>query len=388
MTPAARVAAAITVLDAILDGRTAEQALSTWARGSRFAGSKDRAALRDLVFDALRCRASAAVMGGALTGRGLMIGRARAQELDLDAIFTGEGHAPAPLTQAEKTEPAEMNAAAQHDIPAALWPMWRDDLGANASAAAEAQRARASLYLRVNQTNGTTSEAIAALAADNIEVVICDDLPFGLRVMSNERRVKNAAAFNGGFVDIQDAASQMAMERLNLTGSVLDYCAGGGGKALAVADQNPQAHVFAHDINTGRTRDIAPRAARAGVNISVLEADTLRSQAPFDTVLCDAPCSGSGTWRRNPEAKWATTPEKIHEFNVLQGEVIAQAASYVGVKGCLVYMTCSVFHLENEAVVARFLQANPDWHQTGSWSRLPDANGDGFFQSVLRKKPC
>ncbi len=387
MTPAARVAAAITVLDDILTDRTAETALSDWGRNSRFAGSKDRAALRDLVFDALRKRGSCAALGGSLTGRGLMIGLFASDGGDPAAMFTGEGHAPDALTDDEAAHLAANPGISDHDavdLPAWLWPVWQADLGDAAVAAAETLRHRAPLYLRVNQRRGTVTDAIAALAAENITVSAHPTQEGCLQVDTNPRRVKLSEAFESGLVEVQDAASQIAVATMDVPNGaqVLDYCAGGGGKALAIADQFDCA-VTAHDVATQRTKDIEPRADRAGVQIDVVTTDALT--AIYDVVIADAPCSGSGTWRRNPEEKWLFTPEKLSNFNTLQGEVIVDAARYVKSGGTLYYMTCSVFSDENDAVITRFTENHPDWTAQDTLRLLPSDTSDGFFLCKLTK---
>jgi 16S rRNA (cytosine967-C5)-methyltransferase len=389
MTPAARIDAAITILDDILTGRTAEKALSDWGRNSRFAGSKDRAALRDLVFDALRMRGSCAAFGGGLTGRGLMIGLAVISGADVTAMFTGIGHAPDTLSEAETDHVAQTPDLAEHDandMPAWLWPVWQADLGAAAEDAAQILRSRAPLYLRVNQRRGTVENAINALAAEQIAVSGHDTQPGCLRVESNPRRVKLSRAFEDGLVEVQDAASQIAVAQLAVPNGarVLDYCAGGGGKSLAIADQF-ECTVTAHDIAEQRTKDIGPRADRAGVNIDVRSPDTLPKDDLFDIVVVDAPCSGSGTWRRNPESKWSLTSEKLANFSVLQGEVILTAAMHVRAGGALYYMTCSVFDAENRSVVDHFVRGQSDWTAEEILRLKPSDQSDGFYLCKLTK---
>ena len=389
MTPAARVASAITVLDDILDGRSAEQALAAWARGSRFAGSKDRAALRDLVFDALRCRSSCAALGGGLTGRGLMVGLGAQSDWDMAAIFSGEGHAAATLTDAESALLASQPRLAPHevdDLPAWMQSLWYADLGDAAGAAAQVLRSRAPLFLRVNRRRGSVADAQVALAADQIDTTRHPFQDDCLAVTTNPRRVKLSDAFETGLVEVQDAASQIAVAGLDIpTGArVLDYCAGGGGKALAIADRF-DCEVVAHDVAPARMQDIDARAKRAGVTIAQCETADLKAAGLFDVVVVDAPCSGSGTWRRNPEAKWALTAEKLHDFRTLQQDVLEKASSYVGENGHIVYMTCSVFAAENSEVVTGFVAANPGFQASAPLRLSPTADHDGFFCQRLSR---
>ncbi|MEO9864275.1 MAG: RsmB/NOP family class I SAM-dependent RNA methyltransferase [Yoonia sp.] len=389
MTPAARVAAAITVLDDILAGRTAEKALSDWARGSRFAGSKDRAALRDLVFDALRKRASSAAIGGALTGRGLMIGSIHQDGVDLATMFSGEGHAPSPLTVEENDHLDAALSMPKYDavdLPEWLWDQWQTDLGEIAEETALTLRERAPLFLRVNTRRGSTKAAIQSLSEDGVDVVEHDTQAGCLRVVSNPRRVKLSTAYTTGLIEIQDAASQMAVSALDIAdgATVLDYCAGGGGKALAIADMFDCA-VTAHDVAIQRTVDIAPRADRAGVQIDVLNTDELDRQSSYDLVVADAPCSGSGTWRRNPEAKWAFSPAKLSDFSALQSDVILAASQHVRTSGTLYYMTCSVLKEENQHVVDRFLRDHEGWSAEPILQLYPNDQSDGFYLCKLTK---
>ena len=388
MTPGARVAAAISILDQVLDGTAAEAALTGWARGSRFAGSKDRAAVRDLVFDALRARRSLAARGGAMTGRGLMIGLALRDDLGLDALFDGAGHAPAPLNDAERAQSGDATPLPDpvaHDMPDWLWPLWCDSLGDDASAAALAQQARAPVFLRINRRRGDSRTVIAALADDDVTAVPHPTVPGCLEVTGNARRIGQSRAYTDGLVELQDASSQLAIQAVPVESGarVLDYCAGGGGKALGFADQHDAA-VFAHDIAPERMRDLPARAARAGVTITQLRTDALARQAPFDVVFCDAPCSGSGTWRRTPDAKWRLAADDLDRLCATQAEVIRAAAPLVAPGGVLAYATCSVLRSENDGIVDDFLVANPGWRRDRTERLYPGAAGDGFFLSVLR----
>lgn len=383
MTPAARIAAAIEVLDQILDGKPAEPALIAWSRGSRFAGSKDRAAVRDHVFDALRCKRSFAALGGAETGRGLMIGALRAGHIDPASLFTGEGHAPAALTPDEQ-------AVVAVDLPAALaldWPEWlmpqtQADLGDDLTDALSAMQGRGPLFLRVNTRRGTLASAQNSLNAEGIGTEPHPQVAGCLIVTDNPRRVQNSAALQDGLIEIQDAASQMAVARLPMANSVLDYCAGGGGKSLALADRGMR--VIAHDIETRRMQDIPSRAARAGVRIDVSK--NPKTSAPYGMILCDAPCSGSGTWRRTPDAKWRLSPERLAELTTIQSDILEQVHPMVAADGTLAYATCSILRSENRSVVDRFLSAHPDWVLTDEMRLLPCDLWDGFYLAQLKRR--
>lgn len=385
MTPAARVQAAIEVLDKVLVGAAAEQALTSWARGARYAGSKDRAAVRDHVFQALRCKLSYAAMGGAETGRGLMLGQIHAEGGDPAQIFSGQGHAPSMLSAAELAAGQAPKGAAAHDLQPWLWSRFEAALGTDKAtrAAAELKR-RAPVTLRVNLRKTSVAQAVAQLSQDGIETRLLDKVETALQVTEGARRVAQSQAYADGLVELQDASSQAAMSALQVPdgAKVLDYCAGGGGKTLALAAQH-QASWFAHDAAPERMRDLPARAARAGVSVMRLSTAELQQHAPFDLVLCDAPCSGSGTWRRAPEAKWRLTPERLDAYTITQAQILKDAAQLVRPGGVLAYATCSVLREENEDQVADFASKNPDWIVDASTRRPISVDADGFFLSTF-----
>ena len=382
MTPGARAAAAIGVLDRILGGEAAEKALTNWGRASRFAGSGDRAAVRDLVYDALRCKRSFAARGGAMTGRGLVLGGVRSAGVDEAAIFTGEGHAPAVVTTAEvERTPSEAEAL---DMPEWLLAKFQASLGGDAAAVCLALRHRAPMFLRVNLGKTTVEAAIAALAGEAISARRHPVATTALEVTGNARKVQASDAYLTGLVEVQDASSQAVVEALPLTDGmrVLDLCAGGGGKTLAMAARAGLT-LYAHDIAPRRMADLPSRAKRAGVMVTLVErAETV---APFDLVLVDAPCSGSGSWRRDPEGKWALTAARLAALGAIQSEVLARAAALVGPAGVLAYATCSVLSEENSGQVAGFLGAHPGWGLIRSLNLSPLSGGDGFYLALLTR---
>ncbi|WP_170463606.1 RsmB/NOP family class I SAM-dependent RNA methyltransferase [Ruegeria arenilitoris] len=385
MTPAARVQASIEILDDILAGAPVEKALTGWARRSRFAGSKDRAAVRDHVFQALRCKRSFAALGGSYTGRGLMIGALRTGGESPEALFTGERHAPEPLVEADAPR-AFQSDAERYDIPEWLWPSFQASLGDQAEAAAQVLQSRAPVHLRANLAKTDRAGAIESLAAEGISAQPHPACDTALEVTEGARKIAQSRAYNEGLVELQDAASQAVVEALELRPGlrVLDYCAGGGGKSLALA-AHQGVQVYAHDVNIGRMRDLPVRAERAGVRVTCLAPENVAKQAPFDIVLTDAPCSGSGSWRRAPAGKWALTEEGLGALNDLQSEIIGKAAHLVGPGGVLVYATCSMLECENGAIVDQFGQDNPDWTETFRKTWLVTHGADGFFLAHLTR---
>ena len=386
MTPGARVAAAISILNAIRDGQAAEQALTSWARGSRFAGSKDRAAIRDHVFGVLRRNRSAGFAGGGETPRARMAGMLALQGQELSALFTGAGHAPAPLSDEELPSaevPADLGTL--WDLPDWLVPAFQDSLGEEAAQIAKALQDRAPVFLRVNAAKADVAKAADLLAGEGVETTANPLCATALTVTEGARKIRQTRAYQDGVVELQDAASQAVVAALPDAPRVLDYCAGGGGKALALAAQ-PDREVFAHDHDPARMRDLPERAARAGARVSLLEGAAVADAAPFDLVLCDVPCSGSGAWRRAPQGKWLLTPERLAALNAVQDQILGTVTTLVAPGGTLAYATCSVLKSENEDRIAAFLGAHPDWSCTFEQRFAVNADGDGFYTAHLKRK--
>ena len=381
MTPAARHAAAIEVLDRILAGAPAEQAMTNWGRASRYAGSGDRAALRDLVFQALRCRRSFAAFGGGETGRGLILGSLRAEGIDPADIFTGEGHAPAPVGD-EPGRPPE--GAEALDCPDWLAPRLQASLGNDFAPVMQALRHRAPVFLRVNLARLSRDEAMARLAGEGIGAQINQLANSALEVISGARKIQNSTAYQQGLVELQDAASQAVVQALPLRDGmrVLDHCAGGGGKTLAMAAQ-ARLTLYAHDASPGRMRDLTARAERAGVKVALT--DKPEKTAPYDLILTDVPCSGSGAWRRDPQGKWALDAARLTELQGLQAGILDRVAPMVAPGGVLAYATCSLLDEENAGQIAGFLARHDGWQQTGGLRLTPLDGADGFFLALLTR---
>jgi len=384
MTPGARLSAAIAVLDRVLAGAPAEQALTNWARASRFAGSGDRVVIRDLVFGALRCRRSFAALGGAPTGRGLILGGLRDGGGEAAALFTGEGHAPLPLTGAEAAAPPDLPELVALDCPDWLAAPLRASLGPDFTPVMAALRQRASVFLRVNTARLTRAEALVALAAEGIAARSHPLADTALEVTENARRIHLSRCYLDGLVELQDVASQAVVQALPMAPGmrVLDYCAGGGGKTLALAARGGL-RLFAHDADPRRMRDLPARAARAGVQVRLTDTVAARRNAPYDLVLVDAPCSGSGSWRRAPEGKWTLDADRLAALGATQAAILDAAAPLVASRGRLAYVTCSLLDAENGAQIAAFLARSAGWQRLSSRRLTPLDGGDGFFLAIL-----
>ncbi|WP_022704876.1 RsmB/NOP family class I SAM-dependent RNA methyltransferase [Pseudorhodobacter ferrugineus] len=386
MTPAARYAAAIDILDKMLAGEAAEKALTNWARSNRFAGSGDRHALRDIVYDVLRCKRSFAAIGGAHTGRGLVLGGLRAANIDPETVFTGVGYAPASLSAEESAGSPVLTELEALDCPDWLAPELRRSLGGYFEPILRSLQSRAPIFLRANLRKTTRAGAQQSLLSEGIVTQPIALSKTALEVHENPRKVQTSNSFLTGLIELQDAASQAIVDMLPLTPQmrVLDYCAGGGGKSLAMAGVC-KAQFFAHDINPSRMKDLPARAKRAGVKVETLATSGLTKVGGFDLVLADAPCSGSGSWRRAPEAKWALTPERLADLLAIQADVMDKASALVSPNGIFAYATCSLLHSENGDQVAAFLARHGNWFIVSQHTFTPLDGGDGFFATTLKR---
>ena len=237
------------------------------------------------------------------------------------------------------------------------------------------------MHLRVNIAKISREAVLPRLAKEGITAVPHALAETALEVTEGARRVQGSPAYRDGLVELQDAASQAVVAALGpLEGlRVLDYCAGGGGKALAMAARG--ARVVAHDINPGRMRDIPARAARAGVRID--RAAPGEITGAFDLVLGDAPCSGSGSWRRAPQGKWSLNFERLDELCAIQDEIIKEIPRFTEPDGRLAYATCSLLAVENGDRVSAFRAAHPEWQVRKERRVTPLDGGDGFYVAVL-----
>ncbi len=393
MTPGGRLSAAIEALDKIIAGQPAERVLTRWARASRFAGSKDRAAVRDIVFDALRRRRSALWSSGqeAETGRALVIGLLVQTEPALLEAFDGEQHAPAPLNEAERAalrpDLSGAPAAVACDYPDVLTDEVIASFGRADAPEMAALRDRAPVDLRVNRLKASVQTALVSLAREGIGAEPIEGLPDALRVAQNPRRIAGSQAYRTGLVELQDAASQYVAQQAGAKPGmrVLDLCAGGGGKTLALAaEMRGEGVLCAYDADPGRMTDLPERAARAGAKVLILDDAGLEKAAGrFDLVMVDAPCSGSGAWRRNPDAKWRMTPERLQKQAALQSEILDRAAGLVAPGGRVVYATCSIFATENQTQTDAFLARHSGFENLSSQQLRPEHIGDGFYLSIF-----
>ncbi len=391
MTPQARVQAAIEILDLVIaavraNGAPADRVVSDWFRTRRFAGSKDRRAVRELVYAAIRACGPVPA-----TGRSAMLKLAQ-DDAAIAGLFDGTGHGPQPITAGE---PVAAGGIAPDWLEAALAESGID--GAAASALLE----RAPLDLRVNtlKADRATLElpgpAEPGIAPDSLR------LPHGTQVESWQ-------AYLNGQIEVQDAGSQLVCAALAAQPGelVIDLCAGAGGKTLGLAAaMSNRGRLIACDVDRTRLSRLEPRAARAGVTIAETrllnpnrEAEALADlMGQADAVLVDAPCSGTGTWRRNPEARWRLTRDQLARYAAIQARLLDLAAGLVRPGGRLGFVTCSLLDAEGAEQASGFLARHPGWtvealalsagETRGPGLRLsPAGDGtDGFFVACFRK---
>jgi 16S rRNA (cytosine967-C5)-methyltransferase len=384
MTPGARISAMIEVLESILVGVPTEKALTNWGRGNRFAGSKDRAAIRDLVFQAVRCRRSAGAWPKPISARAWAIGSLQANDVELENLFNNIGHAPKPLTNDELT-PFKSTDQDTFDLQDWIIEELCNSYGIkNASKIAEALRHRAPICLRVNTQKATQIEVQKALANNMIDTIVNPVCETALTVTTNFRRVVLHDIYKKGWFELQDAASQAVATLIPGKGKVLDFCAGGGGKSLAVSARTGGV-VFAHDADPKRMSEIEVRTLRGGHDINIILPDQIDDTVQFDSVFCDIPCSGSGAWRRSPEEKWKLTQAKILKYQKLQRQILIKAESLVKLGGTFSMITCSIFTSENQEQRDFLLKKFKNLTVMTEAQYFPTKNNDGLYIVVFRK---
>ncbi len=418
MTPSARLAAAASVLDSIAQGRQpAETVLKAWGTENRYAGSKDRRAVADRVYRVLRARGRLVwAMGGREDGRALVIGSLSLIDglsvEEIEALHGGDGYGPKPLSKQERSRITTTADELPGWVAAGLPEFVMEDFKASygdrwAEEAAGLMQPRAPIDLRVNAAKATVAEVEAELREAGLDPKRTPWSAWGLRLNAEPPpNVQALEAFKSGRIEIQDEGSQIVcwLAEVKPGMTVIDYCAGGGGKTLGLAVQGipvgsgrtaevvapekvwtptgwvegPKAprkaagpveaegRLIAYDVVQKRLDNIKPRLQRAGVTAGLHQlgpngggVEDMVGQA--DVVLVDVPCTGSGTWRRRPEDAWRLTPEDVARMHTLQTAIVARAAKLVKPGGRLVYVTCSMLTAENEASVDAFEEDHPDF---------------------------
>lgn len=422
-----RASAAIEILAEIFERhRPASEALKDWGKAHRFAGSTDRHAIGTLVFDCLRRRNSLSARMGDGRARALVLAALRdIWNVPVDHIVAlgGDGHGPGPVTETEKTALTrllrdDLPPHVKGDIPEWLMPSFTAVFAERAAEEGAALSMRAPVDLRVNTLKTSREEVLEALR--KFGAVAGSLSPHAVRIPPPGPEARNAnveaePAHGRGWYEVQDAGSQVAalMSGAKSAETVADICAGAGGKTLALsAMMENRGKLVAHDSDRHRLRPIFERLQRAGAeNVEVIAAEDgerLASFGGFDCVLIDAPCSGSGAWRRKPDAKWRLTQKQLQQRIADQRDVLERGAKLVKPGGRLIYVTCSVLPEENGPQIQVFLGRHKDFHivpYVGEWRTsiggdvpvsadgstqtlllTPSRHGtDGFFIAVMSK---
>ncbi|MDJ0931276.1 RsmB/NOP family class I SAM-dependent RNA methyltransferase [Breoghania sp.] len=428
MKDGGRLSAAIEILDDLENRRRpVQEALKDWGAHHRFAGSGDRTEIGNLVFDVLRKRSSLVWRMDSESARDLVLGvYALEWGHDVDAISTvlsADQHAPEPLSDNEKAAIAANSLQGapdwvKADIPEWLWPSFSSNFDDEAVTEGIALAQRAPIDLRVNTLKATREKVMKRLGSLGAVPTPISPTGVRLRAKPGAARMPHVQAEEGyrkGWFELQDEASQVAslLVFAQAGEQVLDFCAGGGGKTLALAAaMENKGQIYAYDSDMLRLASIHERIARAGArNIQVRQPaegalDDLVGR--MDRVLVDAPCTGTGVWRRRPDAKWRLSEDALEDRISEQERAIGIASAFVKPGGFLIYATCSVLAEENEEQVYRFTEANEDfeivsigevWQDTFGFDKPhpwsadmytitmtpASTDTDGFFVAVLAK---
>ena len=403
MKEASRVQAAIEVLNEILaDKHPADNILDKYFKDRRYIGAKDRRFIADLVWQVIRNRLKLSERLGQTVSARLLIAL-KLGDADLELLFNGEEYAPEKLSSDELK--LLKNAANFEDFSEeAIYecPQWLIKK-INDYKLLDALNNTAPVDMRVNFTS--REKALARLKKEGLFFAPTPLSPLGIR--SHERiNLNNCMTYQDGEVEVMDEGSQLLslLCRVKPFHKIIDYCAGAGGKSLAIgAELNNEGVVWAHDISQERISKIKKRAERLDVtNIKIIQNVTDKD---YDRFILDCPCSGSGTWRRSPDAKFRLTPQKLSEICLTQAELLEFGAAHTAKDGRLIYMTCSVLAEENEQQIEQFLKKHPEytpidhcelWKNTldlaiypfnsDKWLKFsPTTTGtDGFFFCAMR----
>jgi 16S rRNA (cytosine967-C5)-methyltransferase len=421
MTPEARLQAAIEILsDALQTNQPVDRFLKYWFSGRRFAGSKDRAAISEHVYGALRRRSEFAWRMQSEVPRAVLIGSLLNDGLgvkEIKDLFCRGKYGPSPLSKDECHALDNPPSSDQPDYVRGGYPKWLEPelqraFGKEAVPQMQAMLARAPVDMRVNSLRAERAELLIGLRSLKFDASQTPYSPLGIRIPTAKglSALRHTQFFQTGAIEIQDESSQIAALVCGAKPGmrVLDLAAGAGGKSLALAAimQN-EGEIMACDSNAKRLAQLAPRARRAGVNIiSSRVLGKEKPQGKFDIVLVDAPCSGSGTWRRSPEMKWRLTEEKLKAFASLQSHLLERASSYVCGGGRLIFATCSILPKESTDRIAAFLSrvkgfeiedVSTLWDNTVGTPAPPglghffvgtpaSTGTDGFFACALARK--
>lgn len=380
--------------------RPADNTINLYFRNHRYIGSRDRRAIADLIWQVLRRYGRLSSLTNKLTGRAAVAALLRYRDKNLLSLFNGEKYAPVPLSESEK---AWLDSLPVEMPPASLeCPDWLK--GRLDEADIKAMAAPATTDLRVNTLKTDRASVLKQLEADGIKAEKTPYSPWGIR-LTERVNITVHPLFLDGLIEVQDEGSQLVslLSQAKAGETVIDWCAGAGGKTLALsAMMSAKGTLYATDAFPKRLKDLPERANRAGAANVILLSD-YKDLKSYDLALIDAPCTGTGTWRRSPDARWRTTPEQSAFIVKTQAEILDKAALHVKKGGRLFYITCSLDKAENEEQADAFLKRHPDFEAqdlnplfnslTGLSTktktiriRPSELKTDGFFAASFIKK--
>jgi 16S rRNA (cytosine967-C5)-methyltransferase len=388
----ARLQAAIEIVEMIeRDKGAMDRLLRNWGRANRYAGSKDRGAIRERVYGIVRNRGMLEWRSGETPRLWAAASLLHEDQLPISTVatfFTGEKHGPARLTDREiallmsGTERADPPPYATGNYPSWLHNALIEEFAENLPLEMDALSARAPADVRVNTLKCSKHEAIRVLSSEGFQPVSTPLSPFGLR-FPHETKLTDTKAYRDGLVEIQDAGSQWmgVLSGAKPGELVVELGAGAGGKSLLMAAiMKNEGRIIACDVSHKRLSDLGKRARRAGVTIieerlvpgpgqamTTAHSDLADVEGRADMVFIDAPCSGSGAWRRQPEARWRLTPAQLQELSAIQSSMLARALHVVRPGGRICYVTCSILRCENYSVVKEFLDDHPQMEMDRLW---------------------
>ena len=379
----------IEILDTYLDEAKINFVLRKWAIKHRFAGSSDRRKIKDIIFDIIRQKKSCEHVGGGFSGRNLLIGYLKLKGTELSSVFDNSKFGPKELTIKEQNinvDFSNLSNIYELDFPSWLIPILRRSLQSEFNNVVKALRNRSNVQLRVNLKKISRLNAIKKLKKNNIECEINKLCSTALNVLSGAQHILTSPCFENGFVELQDAGSQLVSEliEINYNDKVLDMCAGAGGKSLAIScGAELDATYFAWDVNFDRMKDIDARSKRAGVKIE--KVIKLSSKSFYNKIIIDAPCSGSGSWRRDPEGKWRLDEDILENYVKTQKELILKGLKLLAPRGQILYITCSILDIENGKLIDDLISSVLSLRLVRSISLVPSSKSDGFYGAVLEK---
>lgn len=403
MQNGARYQAVLELISEIFkDEKPADGIINDYLRARKYIGSKDRRFISEKVWEIIRNRMKLTFDAGSDEPRRILLWSVRDK---LDEVFDGLQYGMAPLTEEERAWLAQDNDKPYPDYVEAECPQWLF-AKINNIEFCKALNRPAEANFRVH--NHSRDEALRRMINEGFEVVPAVYSPYGIK--SKERvSLANCMAYQDGWIDVQDEASQLAAVLCDVRPEhkIIDYCCGAGGKSLALSHiLNNKGKILAYDAIAKRLENIKPRLERLGVKNIELTDLIADSDKDFDRFIIDAPCSGTGTWRRSPDAKFRLTEKALADLNRVQSEILKVGAAKTKIGGRLIYMTCSVLRDENEHIIDRFMAENPDFrfvnlraiwekhisapypHRSENMLRLsPQSSGtDGFFICIMERK--